>query len=135
MLKLYSVMAYDHDGNEIDPTNGEMFYAFSAKKAIEEAEWLAWKQGLNLKDFYITDVEAVFEGKSFKYYDVIDGIVVYTEDGEDIFFILDYGNEEDNKKHKKALKECQDLDTILSVFDKNCMIPLYLPENLREQWY
>lgn len=135
MKKLYDIVALDYDGNIVDPTRGELLCASSAKEAIEEAKRLAEEQGLDLKKFCICDIETVFEGETFEHYDSTDGIIVYTEDGEDVFLILDYGDEEDNKKHKKALKECKDLDAILSVFDKSCIIPLYLPENLRKQWY
>lgn len=134
MKKLYDIMAHNHDGNEVDPTRGQLICASSAKEAVNEAKRLAEEQGLALKDFFICDVEIVFEGEPFKYYDKTDGIVVYTEDGEDVFFILDYGNEEDNKDHKRALEECKDLDDILSEFDNNCIIPLYLPRNLRGWW-
>lgn len=132
MKELYDIMAHNHDGNEVDPTRGQLICASSAEEAMNEAQRLAEEQGLDLKDFYICDVETVFEGEPFKYYDKTDGIVVYTEDGEDVFFILDYGNEEDNKEHKKILEECNDLDDILSEFDENRIIPLYLPENLRK---
>ena len=92
MKKLYDIMAHNHDGNEVDPTRGQLICASSAEEAMNEAKQLAEEQGLDLKKFYICDVETVFEGEPFKYYDKTDGIVVYTEDGEDVFFILDYGN-------------------------------------------
>lgn len=56
-INLYDVQAYDADENIVDPTRGEYVLASSEKDAIEQAEDLAFEQGLDLHDFFIAGME------------------------------------------------------------------------------